>query len=185
MRATLNYYLARNYSGFKNFVCEQYFYLSGEIQNYERTLKNRSDAYEEYSAAVFLCGLYDEFYKLLTEDERASIKYLRYHNPDDKVPERYDDNLKSSYWKWIPVFFTQRRSKLDKSINSRVLGLVMKRIRKNHNISATRLADIIGVDRSTIYKYENNERLPTLINLFKFCHLFNITIDELISTAVF
>lgn len=185
MKATLNYYLVKNFNGFKNFVCEQYFYLSVEIENYERILKYQANAYEEYATAIFLCGLYDEFYQLLSEDEKSSIKYLKYHNPDDKIPNNYDENLKSLYNKWVSVFFNQRRSKIDKSINTRVLGLVMKRIRIDNNLSITILAEIIGVNRSTINKYENGQRMPTLLNLLKFCTLFRITIDELISTSLF
>src|SRR5574344_2099512 len=97
MKATLNYYLVKNFNGFKNFVCEQYFYLSAEIENYKRIIKYQANAYEEYATAIFLCGLYDEFYQLLSEDEKSSIKYLKYHNPDDKIPNNYDENLKSLY----------------------------------------------------------------------------------------
>ena len=72
-----------------------------------------------------------------------------------------------------------------KEIDIKVLGQVMKRIRLDHRLSSTRLAQIIGVDRSTINKYENGQRMPTLVNLLKFCTLFRITIDELISTSLF
>jgi len=74
---------------------------------------------------------------------------------------------------------------LVKEIDVQVLGKVMRRVRKDHGLSSTTVANVIGVDRSTINKYENGLRMPTLVNLLKFCQLIRVTIDELISTTLF
>lgn len=128
--------------------------------------------------------MYERFISVTSKEEKDSLKYLRYHNPNEKPPNNYDRAILSCYDKWASVFF-KGRNKLVKEIDMKVLGKVMRRMRKDYGLSSTTVAHAIDVDRSTINKYENGVRMPTLVILLKFCQLFRVTIDELISTSLF
>lgn len=184
MRTDLSYYLVKNFQGFKCFIREQFFWFRKTIETYEYSGIYEADGYEKYAEAIYVSGLYESFFDSINNEEKAALKYLRYHNPNDKPPDSYNLNIESCYEKWSLVFF-KNKNNLIKEINIKVLGQVMKRVRLDHNLSSTTLAHIIGVDRSTINKYENGQRIPTLNNILKFCQLFRITIDELISTSLF
>ena len=53
-------------------------------------------------------------------------------------------------------------------------------LRKDNNFSQEQLADLIGVSRQAISKWERNEGLPDLYNIKKLAEVFHITVDELI-----
>jgi len=176
--------LIKNFQGFKCFVTEQYFWFRKTIEEHESHRAYGPDIYEEYAQAVYVKGLYDDFISATNQEEKDSLKYLRYHNPNEKPPNNYNRAIMSCYEKWTSVFF-KSRNKLVMEIDVKVLGKVMRRVRKDYGLSSTTVANVIGVDRCTINKYENGLRMPTLINLLKFCQLFRVTIDELISTTFF
>lgn len=184
MRTDLNYYLIKNFQGFKCFVTEQYFWFRKTIGEHEKSRMYGPDAYENYAQAVYVSDLYDVFINSTSQEEKDALKYLRYHNPNESPPSHYDKAILTCYEKWTSAFF-KSRNRLVKEIDVKVLGKVMRRVRKDHGLSSTTVAHVIGVDRSTINKYENGLRMPTLVNLLKFCGLFRVTIDELISTSLF
>jgi DNA-binding XRE family transcriptional regulator len=184
MRTDLNYYLIKNFQGFKCFVTEQYFWFRKTIGEHEKSRMYGPDAYENYAQAVYVSDLYDVFINSTSQEEKDALKYLRYHNPNERPPKNYDKAILTCYEKWASVFF-KGRNKLVKKVDMKVLGRVMRKARMDYGLSSTTVANAIGVDRSTINKYENGLRMPTLVNLLKFCRLFRVTIDELISTSLF
>ena len=73
--------------------------------------------------------MYERFISVTSKEEKDSLKYLRYHNPNEKPPNNYDRAILSCYDKWASVFF-KGRNKLVKEIDMKVLGKVMRRMRK-------------------------------------------------------
>lgn len=57
------------------------------------------------------------------------------------------------------------------------LGEVMRRYRVEHNFTQKKLADYLGVDRTTYSKYEN-ERKPELDVIMKLAVLYDVSVDE-------
>lgn len=55
------------------------------------------------------------------------------------------------------------------------------KLRKENNMSQEKLAELLGVSRQTIYKWENNKAYPDMINLVAISEIFDVSIDELIS----
>lgn len=58
------------------------------------------------------------------------------------------------------------------------LGEVMRRFRKEHNYTQQKLADYLGVDRTTYSKYETAVRKPELDAIMKLTALYNVSVDE-------
>ena len=54
-------------------------------------------------------------------------------------------------------------------------------LRKYHDFSQEELADMIGVSRQTLSKYETGESLPDIEKCKCFANVFGVTIDDLIS----
>ena len=55
-----------------------------------------------------------------------------------------------------------------------------KKARKNSGLSQQQLADLLGMNRSSISKYENDIGLPHAKTLQKICEIFSVTIDSLL-----
>ena len=43
------------------------------------------------------------------------------------------------------------------------------------------IADLLGVSRFAISKYEHGDRYPTMENVRRLAHLFNVTVDSLLN----
>lgn len=57
-------------------------------------------------------------------------------------------------------------------------------LRKSKKISLEELADIIGVSRQAISKWESGETTPDLTNAIALADFYNMTVDELISRKI-
>lgn len=58
-------------------------------------------------------------------------------------------------------------------------------LRKEKELSQVALAKELGVDCSTIAKYETGDRLPDLVMLCKLADYFNVTTDYLVGRTPF
>ena len=54
-------------------------------------------------------------------------------------------------------------------------------LRKYHNFSQEELAEMIGVSRQTMSKYETGESLPDIEKCKQLANTFGVTVDDLIS----
>lgn len=57
----------------------------------------------------------------------------------------------------------------------------LKTLRKNHNLSQERLANILQVSKQSVYKWENEMNKPDSENLKRIADYFMISIDELLN----
>ena len=60
------------------------------------------------------------------------------------------------------------------------IGMKMKIIRENNEMSKTELAERLKVSRKTIILIEKGNRLPSLEYTYNFCKIFDISIEKLI-----
>lgn len=56
----------------------------------------------------------------------------------------------------------------------------IKRIRKDNNLSQEQLADILGVSRQAISKWESKVAYPEMEKILMICEKFNVSIDDLL-----
>ncbi len=61
-----------------------------------------------------------------------------------------------------------------------LIGKRLKGLRKNLNLSQTDLANVIGVNKSSISKYESGKNLILTIVLYTICKKYNISADYLL-----
>ena len=54
-------------------------------------------------------------------------------------------------------------------------------LRQKNDYTLAQLAEIIGVSRQTIAKWETGETLPDIVNCGKLSALFNVTLDEFVT----
>lgn len=60
------------------------------------------------------------------------------------------------------------------------LGLRIKNLRQQKNITQTELGNYLDVQKSTISMYENNKSNPDLETIKKIANYFNVTVDYLL-----
>ena len=60
------------------------------------------------------------------------------------------------------------------------LGHQLKELRKEKGVSQEDLANVLGVSRQAVYKWENNKGYPDIENLIRLSDYFEVTIDEII-----
>lgn len=63
-------------------------------------------------------------------------------------------------------------------------GLKLQSLRKKALMSQENLAELMGVSRQAISKWERSEALPDLYNAKKLAEIFNITLDELMDIEI-
>lgn len=56
----------------------------------------------------------------------------------------------------------------------------LKKIRKENNFSQEQLADIVGVSRQAISKWESSQAYPEMDKIIMLCEKFNVNIDDLL-----
>ncbi len=66
-------------------------------------------------------------------------------------------------------------------MNEESIGTIIKNIRKEHNLSQQELSDILGLNNSTISKWEHDLITPDITYLKIISQKFNIPIDKLIA----
>lgn len=166
--------------------------LSRYLKNYASFARSRTYALlsqefvykeklEELAEASKIVERDNEFRKSLNSKEAKLVKFIAYHNPDEKRPRNYWELFDSVYEKWVDVFFSNRPRDF---LSPFALGNVMKCIRENENITKMILSRNIGVDRNTIAAYEKGIRIPPLSYLYKFSRLFDISIDDIVSMTL-
>ncbi|MDF2544975.1 MAG: putative transcriptional regulator [Herbinix sp.] len=60
------------------------------------------------------------------------------------------------------------------------LGEKIRKYRKQNNYSQEKIAELVGVSRQAVTKWETNQSAPTTDNLIKLAELYGISLDELI-----
>lgn len=53
-------------------------------------------------------------------------------------------------------------------------------LRTSHDMSQQALADLLGLNRSTVTYYERGKTIPNLANLVKIASIFNVSTDYLL-----
>lgn len=179
MRTKLTFDLSKKFSSFKSYLKHNSSYINYIVTNCFHRAIHTDDELEVLASAVNLKKLDDAFKSLLSKEEQEVAQYLSYHNPVDKEPENMEKYMCSAYEKWLSVFFRDK-TYLYEAIDPKKLGKIMLYIRTRNEMKKTTLAEYIGVDRSTVSKIENGDRLPSLDYVYKFSQIFLVAVDELI-----
>ncbi|MEO2077830.1 MAG: helix-turn-helix domain-containing protein [Bacillus sp. (in: firmicutes)] len=105
------------------------------------------------------------------------LKWLGTDNQEESIsnPSKYQQFLLESFKSLIA-----NTSKLESFPTSIKIGLVLKRIMKENNISSVpQLAKILGLNKSTLQGWVSNERSPSIESMYKICSKMNLSIYEL------
>ena len=57
----------------------------------------------------------------------------------------------------------------------------LKALRKQHNLSTYQLADLLGISRPPIYRWENGRDVPTVDHLILLSELYEVPIDAIVA----
>ncbi len=59
------------------------------------------------------------------------------------------------------------------------IGLRIRQLRAENDLKQAELANLIGVDRTSLSSYENGKRIPDIFMLCKIADIFHVSLDYL------
>ncbi len=115
--------------------------------------------YPEYALQAFTVPVSDFIVKPVSEDAlRASFQKLRFPLEETINSFQYDDVK-----------------------DAKAIGERLKKLRKERGLTARDLADEIGVSYTTIYRWENGDRVPDGFNMGKLMNVLGVRMKDIIS----
>ena len=115
--------------------------------------------YPEYALQAFTVPVSDFIVKPVSEDAlRASFQKLRFP-PEEAIDSFQYDDVK----------------------DAKAIGERLKNLRKERGMTARDLADEIGVSYTTIYRWENGDRIPDGFNMGKLMNVLGVRLKDIIS----
>ena len=115
--------------------------------------------YPEYALQAFSVPVSDFIVKPVSEDAlKATFNKLRFP-PEETIDSFHYDDVK----------------------DARAIGERLKALRKERGMTARDLADKIGVSYTTIYRWENGDRIPDGFNMGKLMNVLGVRMKDIIS----
>lgn len=115
--------------------------------------------YPEYALQAFTVPVSDFIVKPVSEDAlRASFQKLRFPLEETIDSFQYDDVR-----------------------DAKAIGERLRTLRKERGLTARDLADEIGVSYTTIYRWENGDRIPDGFNMGKLMNVLGVRMKDIIS----
>ena len=115
--------------------------------------------YPEYALQAFTVPVSDFIVKPVSEDAlRASFQKLRFPLEEMIDSFQYDDVR-----------------------DAKAIGERLRTLRKERGLTARDLADEIGVSYTTIYRWENGDRIPDGFNMGKLMNVLGVRLKDIVS----
>ena len=115
--------------------------------------------YPEYALQAFTVPVSDFIVKPVSEDAlRASFQKLRFPLEETIDSFQYDDVR-----------------------DEKAIGERLRTLRKERGLTARDIADEIGVSYTTIYRWENGDRIPDGFNMGKLMNVLGVRMKDIIS----
>ena len=115
--------------------------------------------YPEYALQAFSVPVSDFIVKPVSEDAlKSTFNKLRFP-PEETIDSFQYDDVK----------------------DARAIGERLKALRKERGMTARDLADKIGVSYTTIYRWENGDRIPDGFNMGKLMNVLGVRMKDVIS----
>ena len=115
--------------------------------------------YPEYALQAFTVPVSDFIVKPVSEDAlRSSFQKLRFPLEETVDSFQYDDVR-----------------------DAKAIGKRLRTLRKERGLTARDLADEIGVSYTTIYRWENGDRIPDGFNMGKLMNVLGVRMKDVIS----
>jgi len=115
--------------------------------------------YPEYALQAFTVPVSDFIVKPVSEDAlRASFQKLRFPLEETIDSFQYDDVR-----------------------DAKAIGERLRTLRKERGLTARELADEIGVSYTTIYRWENGDRIPDGFNMGKLMNVLGVRLKDIVS----
>ena len=176
MRFKSEFILKNDEDSFKKYIN----YYSSLIK--QNSVPNQRLTIEEYILYQKYVLLDDVFWTSLNDEELAFCKTNFNKNyRDQSIEER--NTFRRSFIKWGIVFFSSIYTNLFKELNTISIGITIKSIRQYEGVKQSDLARMLDVNRKTLSLIESGERFPTLLLIYRFAQLFQITIDDIIELS--
>lgn len=171
--------------GFEYFLKSQIHSIKYVIQRDESYSINYEERVGTFARATRLKELYDLFILSLDNNEKSVVDYLEDPTPITHkiMPENYHNHYRSTYAKWVDIFFGNNANELPK-INYKTLGRLLWFYRKENELTLSELGEMLELDGSTLSRYEKAIREPSIDFLIKFCFINGISLTDFLLEVI-
>ena len=184
MNVVKEFPIRQSFAGFKYYLKVYAFAIRYEISLQEDKEPLVKSNIKSYSEALRILELDKAFNISLNDEEKEVVSYCAYHNQNDNKPILFDFYIQSAYKKWLRAFFYNgHQSKLLKRIDSKRLGKVMKKIRRDNNSTKVKLAYVLETSVRTVERYESGETIPPFEYMINFSMYFDVELSEIIKIS--
>lgn len=174
-----HYTLYKTENGFLRYLKQQRTEILSRFNSFESRDIKYEYQLEEYMELRELALLDNEFFSLLEFGEKIVIDVVVEGKPLTEFGKKL---FYQAQGKWIKTFFKEELP--FKEIDPVALGIVLKKLREQHDYSKVKLASIIKFDRSYIGRVESGKMLPSFLYVYRFSKIIEITIDHILELAV-
>ena len=170
----LGFQIYKTENGFKTYFKWQRDQAINEYHRLESaTFSLTEDEIEKYMTLRKLLLVDSKFLKSLSLFEKVSFENYFEGKGLNAYGKKHLSNVIE---KWMNIFFEDGTKKIDK----KELGLALSLIRENRGYTKSYLAELMNIGIKTIYRIEKGETLPSLLYIFRFSKICEISIDELL-----
>lgn len=182
MRLKLGILINPNRVGFNRYIKETIGYIKIKVLTLDYRFALDNEETEAFLSCFKVLELDSFFNARLTREELVAVNYLGSNVNKTAKPNNYERLIESSFHKWLDIFGTKKKNHCAELSKYR-MGAVMRYIRKLNEVQITTLSKNLGVERITVMRIENGERLPSLEYIYRFSNIFNISVDKLIKLS--
>lgn len=170
--------------GFKYFLTHQIKRVEWTLELSDSVDVKSEEMVEKTVQAIRLKELFEIFILSLDLEEKDVVDYLMDTSSvfNKIMPKNYYSLYEIVYKKWVNVFFENNVNKVH-WIKYKLLGKFLSFYRKEHHLSLSELAEMIGINGSTLSRYENATRKPPIDVVYAICQLLNINIEFLLKQS--
>ena len=134
---------------------------------------------DEYFDSQRIISQYEVLKASLNEKQNAILEEIinDRHLPIISQADRFD--YQEIYNNWLEICFPKKKSQT-KELDPNEFGLRLRIARIKKGYSIKQISDLVGLDQSTIKKYELGYQFPRFNVLYRMLQIYEISIDEII-----
>lgn len=131
---------------------------------------------KEYDASIDIINQYTVLKSSLNIKEKEALELL-IKGKDFNILE-YKFEYREIYNNWLEICFPKSKS-IIKELDKKKFGMNLRKYRIMKSMSINKVSDLIGVDKSTINKYELGYQFPRVDVLYKLLQIYEITFEDI------
>lgn len=173
----MKYYYRKTDKDFREWCSMGLFISKQFIEKYEKS-NNLEFLYlnkKDYKYCLGFINKYSVLQSSLNSKQKEILQAIYDNTLNKNLFNAFDYN--EIYNNWIEICFTNNKSL--KELNNKMFGNNLRIQRLKKKMTIVEVAELIGVDQSTIRKYELGYQFPRIDVLYKLIQIYKIKLEDI------